>query len=122
MASTWWYEQTKLSNRFMERRFGFVFFYSRKLSLVLFSPQAHDGDYNRGSHAIRRHFVSHYEVTLRISAKKIANYRLFKLPVIRANFVLSARTTSVSFRVNLVSRVPRALGGEKPWKRGCFRV
>ena len=34
--------------------------------MVLFSPQSHDGDDNRGSHAIRRHFVSHCEVTLRI--------------------------------------------------------
>ena len=63
MASTWWDEQTKLLIALWSEGLDLS---SRKLSLVLFSPQAHDGYDTRGSHAIRRHFVSHCEVTLRI--------------------------------------------------------
>ena len=49
----------------MERRFGFVFFYSEAiLGSVLASSMVIDD--NRGSHAIRRHFVLHCEVTLPI--------------------------------------------------------
>ena len=65
MASTWWYEQTKLLIALWSEGLDLPSSI-RKLSLVLFSPQAHDGDDNRGSHAIRRHFVSHYEVTVPI--------------------------------------------------------
>ena len=62
MASTWWYEQTKL----------LIALWSEDLDLsssVLrsypwFSPRLKHGDNDRGSHAILRHFASHCDVTL----------------------------------------------------------
>ena len=63
MASTWWYEQTKLLIAIWSEGLDLS---SSILSLVLFSPQTQDGDGNRGSHTIRRHFVSHCEVTVPI--------------------------------------------------------
>ena len=64
MVNSWWHEQTKL----------LIALWSDDLDLsssilgsyLWFSSRLKHGDKDRGNHAIRLHFVTHFEVTLPI--------------------------------------------------------
>ena len=64
MLNSWWYEQTK----FLIASWNEDLDLSSSIlgSYLWFSSRLKHGDDNRGRRAIRRHFVSHCEVTLPI--------------------------------------------------------